>query len=60
MVGPDDQARLADYGDTAQMFDKLADQLGKDTGNPREVADAIVALARMESGTPPTADLSTG
>jgi NAD(P)-dependent dehydrogenase (short-subunit alcohol dehydrogenase family) len=50
---PDDQARLAEYGDVNKNFDAIMEGLGSSAGDPLEVADAIVELVESNAGTRP-------
>jgi NAD(P)-dependent dehydrogenase (short-subunit alcohol dehydrogenase family) len=53
MIGPDDAARVATYGETAKLFDQLGAAMGASAGQPIEVAEAIVALTDAPAGTRP-------
>jgi NAD(P)-dependent dehydrogenase (short-subunit alcohol dehydrogenase family) len=53
IIGPDDAARVAAYGETAKIFDQIGESLGASAGDPIEVAQAIVGIAQRPAGTRP-------
>ncbi len=52
MVAPDDEARLASYGDVGKIFDQLGAGLAESTKGRSvdEIANAILALANAPAG----------
>ena len=50
IVNPDDGARVESYGDVAKIYDQISAALDASAGNPQEVADAVVTLAKQPSG----------
>ncbi len=50
---PDDAARVEAYGDVARLAQGLQDAMASAAGNPQEVADAVLSLARAQAGTRP-------
>ena len=50
IVNPDDTARVQSYGHVAKIYDRISAGLGASAGDPQEVADAVVALAKQPSG----------
>ncbi len=53
MIGPDDAARLASYGDVGKTIDRIGAGMTSSAGNPIEVAQAIAALVAAPAGTRP-------
>lgn len=53
IIGPDDQARLASYGEVANTIETIGAALGAQARDPHEVAEAIVALATAPAGARP-------
>jgi NAD(P)-dependent dehydrogenase (short-subunit alcohol dehydrogenase family) len=50
IVAPTDTARVQSYGDVAKIQDAIFGGLGESAGNPQEVADAVLALAKRAPG----------
>jgi hypothetical protein len=53
MVSPDDEARLASYGEIGKTIEVIGQGLASQAGDPTEVADAIVALVKAPAGSRP-------
>ena len=53
IVGPDDAARLASYGEVGKIIDQIGAALAESAGDPQDVADAVVALAKTAAGERP-------
>lgn len=53
IVNADDTARVESYGDVAKLYDQISAGLGSSAGDPQEVADAVVALAKQPAGERP-------
>ncbi|MGP6190078.1 MAG: SDR family oxidoreductase [Vulcanimicrobiaceae bacterium] len=50
-VAPDDAATLASYGEVAKTVETIGAALAEQARDPREVAEAIVALVKAPAGT---------
>ena len=53
MIAPDDPERAASYGDVAKIFDQIGAALAASAGNPVEVADAVLEIAKAPAGRRP-------
>jgi NAD(P)-dependent dehydrogenase (short-subunit alcohol dehydrogenase family) len=53
VVKPDDTARVESYGEVGKIIDQLFAGMGASAGNPQEVADAVLQLAKLPAGARP-------
>lgn len=51
VVSPDDEARLASYGEVGKTIEQIGAGLAASAGDPIEVADAILKLVEAKQGT---------